>query len=314
MIIPLAISLLALAQGAPPNATGAVKPVSASGPAAKAVVEPKPKAAPAKGAKGNEEGKKAPEETGAPELTPEQIEARSLGAKALALFKSGEYAPAMEHCNKALALDPKYEIATRVLGWCAVATGDDRKAEAVLTRALNMNPADGELQFLLASCHKRLQEWGAAKDLLADLLRRDGPSLRVFLEMAECCIGDADFDGALAALDQARDLAPKDRDVVEHIVDVHEAREDWDKAAAELRTLIAAAPKEAPLRYRIVQAMLNAERLQDAARELEDAAIALGDDPQPHKLLETLYSGPLPNSLRLEFHRNWLKEWNLRRR
>jgi tetratricopeptide (TPR) repeat protein len=328
MLSHLLLPLLALAQQTPPTApSDAPKVVAPAKPADPKPQDPKQDSKPVEkspvASSSKRDGKKPSpaddpkprkDELPSPDLTKEQQQARELGPQALALFKTNQYAKAIELANKALELDPEYDLAARVLGWSAVATGDDRKAEQLLTRALNLSPSDNELQFMLAGCHKRLQEWGAAKDLLTDLMKREGASQRILLEMGACCMGEEDFDGALAVYEHARGLAPKSRDVVEAIVAVHEAKEDWDKAAAELLPLIAASPKDAALRYRLVQEYLNGSRLADAAKQLEDTATVLADDPQPHKILEQLYAGPFPDEQRLQFHRDWLKEWNLRRR
>jgi len=315
MLSHLLIPLLGLVQQEPPKPATPPSRPPAVAPAKPAGARPVQPAVPPAG-----RGEKPiqPEAAGtdpaAPVLTKEQAAARLLGAEALKLFKANRIPQALELAGKALDLDPGYELGARVLGWCAVATGDDRKAEAVLTRALNMNPADGELQFLLAGCHKRLEEWGAARDLLTDLVKREGPTVRVLIEMGECCLGAEDHAAALEVLESARKLDPKSRDVVERIVDVHESKEDWVRAAAELRALVQRFPTEGPLRYRLAQDLLNDDKVAEAAGELEEAARVLVEDPQPHKLLEAIYSGPFPNEQRLAHHRNWLKEWNLRRR
>ncbi len=248
------------------------------------------------------------------EPTREQLEARSLASQAVTQFEKRELAKAIELAQKAIALDVTYELPVRVVGWCAVASGDDQKAAEVLTRALNLVPSDHELQLLLAGCHKRLGEWGAAKDLLADLLKKQGRSLPVLLELSECCLGEEDFDGALAVLTEARTLAPKERSVGEHFVDVHEKKSDWPAATLELRTLLTAAPSDAPVRWRLIQCLLNASKFADAAVELVEATRVFRDDPQPHHLLEQLYAGPVADAEKLELERAWLKEWNLRRR
>ncbi len=256
----------------------------------------------------------AREEAEAAKRTPQQIEARSLAHEALARFEKGEWKRADALAEKATALDGAYELPWRIRGWCCVALGDDAPATLFLTEALNRAPANTELQLLLASCHRRLGEWGAAKDLLGDLLKKSGGTVPLFLELAECCIGEEDWTGALAVLAQARALAPSEREVVTLVVTVHEKREAWAEAVAELRPLLTATPGDVPLRWRLIQALLNGRKFQDGAAELEEAARVWGDDPRPHQVLADLYRRLLPDPERAARHEAWLKEWNLRRR
>jgi tetratricopeptide (TPR) repeat protein len=256
----------------------------------------------------------APAESPAPELTPEQVESRSLAQQAIAWFGKGEWKRAEELAARAEKLDPRHELAIRVQGWCAVAIGEDARAADLLTRALNLNPADGELQLLLAGCHVRLEEWGAAKDLLSDLLKRNGPSVPLLSTLAECCTGEGDAPGALALLGKARELAPKDRELVLAIVGVHEKFEDWAAAAKELVPLVAAAPGEAPLRWRLIHRRLSGEDYPAAISDLEEACRTWGDDPRPHELLAELYGSRVKDPARQAHHQEWLKAWKLRRR
>lgn len=215
---------------------------------------------------------------------------------------------------RAEKLDPRHELAVRVQGWCAVAAGDDARAAETLTRALNLDPANHEVQFLLAGCHLRLEEWGAAKDLLTDLLTKQGPSVVLWTALAECCAGEGDGPGALALLEKARALAPKSQEVVLAIVAVHEQFEAWTAAAAELKPLVAATPGDAQLRWRLIHCRLSAADYPAAISELEEACRVLRDDPQPHELLVELFTSRLPDPVRLATHQEWLKAWKLRRR
>lgn len=250
----------------------------------------------------------------APELTPEQVEARSLVQQAIDWFGRGEWKRAAALAAKGETLDPKYELAVRVQGWCAVSLGDDARAAELLTRALNMDPANLEVQLLVAGCHARLAEWGAAKDLLNDLMKKQGPTLPTLLLLADCCVGEEDAAGALAVLQQARTLAPDDRNVVDALIGVYEHFERWADAVKELRPLLAATPGSVPLRWRLIHCLLSAPDHPAAIVELEEACRVWKDDPQPHQVLVELFSGPVPDPVRLATHQEWLKAWNLRRR
>lgn len=249
-----------------------------------------------------------------PERTPTQIEARSLTQQAIYWFEKQEWKRAAELAAKAEKLDPTHDLSVRVQGWCAVATGDDEKAETLLTRALNLEPANLDVQFLLATCHRRLEQWEAAKDLLADLLKKQPPMVAVLLELSACLVGEADPDGALVLLAQARVLAPKEREVIDAVIAVHEQKEDWAAAAAEVRPLLAASPGDPVLRWKLIQCLLNGQDWKAAVAELEEATRVRAEDPQPHQILAERFESVAPDPTKLELHRGWLKAWNLRRR
>jgi tetratricopeptide (TPR) repeat protein len=257
-------------------------------------------------------GGKAPEL--APSLSKEQLEARSLAARAVKAFQKGEYAKAAELAETARPLDPAYPLALKILGWVAVATGDDKRATGILTEALNADPGDCELQFLLARSHLRLHEWGAAKDLLVDLLKKRGSTAPLLLEVANACVGEEDWVGAEAALLEARRLAPKLREIADALVEVYERSEQPEKAILELAALARSFPKDGGLRYRQAHLLTSVQKFEQAASVLEEAGRLLPDDPMAHEMLERLFSGPLPDPVRLEFHQNWLKEHDPRRR
>jgi len=249
-----------------------------------------------------------------PELTTDQLEARSLAGRALEAFQKPDYPKAAELAQAARQLDPRYALSVKILGWCAVTAGEDKKAADLLTDALNLDPADAELQYLLARTHVRIKEWGAAKDLLADLIKKHGPTPLWLTEVANACIGEEDWVGAETALLQAEKLDPSNREIANDLIDVYEQSDQPEKAIALLRGLIKEFQGEAPLRYREAHLLINQQKFEEGASVLEDAARVFPEESMSHEMLVQLYTGPMPDKDRREFHQNWLKEWKLRRR
>jgi predicted Zn-dependent protease len=288
-------------------------PQDGGAPAKPAVPAP---ADPVKVAKGGDAPAKKPaadDDEKAPALTKEQLEARSLAGRAVEAFQKKDYAKAGEMAQAARQLDARYPLPLKVIGWVAFAT-DDKRTTELLTDALNADPKDGDLQFLLAKAHLRVKEWGAAKDLLADLVKKQGATAPLLLEIANACAGEEDWAGAEASLLEARKIAPKDREIADALVDVYEKSDQPEKAILELQTLVKIFPTEGGLRYHQAHLLINLQKFEDAASVLEEAARVLPEDPMPHKMLEQLYEGPYPDPVRLEAEKNWLKEYNLRRR
>jgi Tfp pilus assembly protein PilF len=248
------------------------------------------------------------------ELAPAQVEARALVQQAIACFQGRDLAKATELAARAATLDAKYELALRVQGWCATAKGDDAKAAELLTRALNLEPENGDVEFLLASCHRRLGEWGAARDLLDDLARKQGATVALLVELSECAAGEKDLVGALGFVAQARLLDPKERSLVERAIALHERRRDWAAAVREIEPLLAAAPAEVALRWRLVSCRIEGQQWPEAIAALEEAARLWKDDPQPHRVLAEIHANRLPDPEKLAVEQEWLKAWNLRRR
>jgi len=250
----------------------------------------------------------------APATPPAQVEARALVEQAVACFQKRDLAKAQELAGRAAKLDAKLELAWRVQGWCATAAGDDAKAAELLTRALNLEPENVDVEFLLASCHRRLGEWGAAKDLLDDLAKKQGPTVALLVEQSECAAGEKDLEGALAFVAQARLLDPKERSLAERAIALHERRRDWAAAVREIELLLAAAPDDVGLRWRLVQCRIEARQWPEAVAALEESARLRKDDPQPHRVLAEIHANRLPDPEKLAAEQAWLKEWNLRRR
>jgi tetratricopeptide (TPR) repeat protein len=298
----LLLTFMLLAQQNPPP----VKPVVAPAPTPAPTPAPEAKPADGKPVAGDDEK--------SPNLTKEQLEARSVAAKALEQFESQKYPKAAELAQAARQLDAAYPLPVKILGWCAVSTGDDAKAAELLTEALNMDLGDAELQFLLARTHLRLKEFGAAKDLLADLVKKHGATPTWLLETANACIGLEDWAAAEAALLQAEKLDGADREIDDTLVDLYERSEQPEKAIEVLRRLIKDHPLEGPLRYRHAHLLTNQQKFEEAASVLEEAARVLPQEAMPHEMLVRLYDGPLPDRQRADFHKNWLKEFKLRRR
>src|SRR5262245_2974465 len=111
MLTLFTLALLGAAQETPPKpADKPVAPVTAPQSPAPA----KPVASARKKGEVRKNGDRPEPDGGTPELTKEQTEAREVGGKALGLFKNGEYAKAIDLANRALELDPAYELAARV--------------------------------------------------------------------------------------------------------------------------------------------------------------------------------------------------------
>jgi len=258
----------------------------------------------------------APAKPGAADrdLAPAQVEARALAQQAVASFQKKEFAKATELAERAAKLDAKYELALRVQGWCATAAGNDAKAAELLTRALNLEPENLDVELLLAACHRRLGEWGAAKDLLNDLAKKQGPSVALLVELSECAAGEKELEAALAFVAQARALDPKERSLVERAIALHERRRDWAAAVGEIEPLLAAAPDDVGLRWRLISCRIAAKQWPEAVAALEEAARLRKDDPQPHQVLAEIHANRLPDPEKLAVQQAWLKEWNLRRR
>lgn len=250
----------------------------------------------------------------APQLSPEQVQARSLAQTALSSYGRKEWKKALDAAAQAEKLDGRYALPVRIEGWCAIALQDDAKAAERLTQALNLEPADLETELLLARCHLRLEEWGAAKDLLSDLMKKQGVSVELLSPMAECCVGEGDLDGALQILTRARELAPKERSLTEQLISLREARGEWLLAAGEIRPILAASPGDKPLRWRLIQCFLELRDWPTAIAELEEACRTWKDDPAPHRTLVGLYREVVPDAAKLAAEEEWLKAWNVRRR
>ncbi|MEM6638961.1 MAG: hypothetical protein AAF610_03580 [Pseudomonadota bacterium] len=100
-----------------------------------------------------------------------------------------------------------------------------------------------------ASTHRRLTSLLEARaqkrgdiDALIALKREESNTAVDFYQLCELYLSKPDFDAALAALEQGDDLAGPDRRNLGLRVDVHEARQEWDKAVRAQTDALLRAP------------------------------------------------------------------------
>jgi tetratricopeptide (TPR) repeat protein len=125
--------------------------------------------------------------------------------------------------------------------------------------------------------------------LVAESLLQRRPTDVETLMLAASARGDAeDPSAALAALENARRLAPMRADVHKHIGDIAQRLNDADGAIAAYRQALAIDARYAVVRYQLARLLIERKQLLDAERELLSALDAVPTYADATLLLVTL--------------------------
>jgi tetratricopeptide (TPR) repeat protein len=208
------------------------------------------------------------------------------------------YEEALAGYKAALMIVPAGDTAGKAAVYARIgevkrAQGKPREAELNFEKALSASPGHTDSLVALvdlataAKEFKRAIEW--RRKLLGSCERAD---LRIeqLVEIARIQADELkDARGAITALEEARDLEPRRRDLLERLHAAYEAVHRWPKVVEILGALCDAtdAPAErAALRF--AQADIALARTRDEARGLELLEAALEDDPTHDKALVAL--------------------------
>lgn len=248
------------------------------------------------------------------DIPAEVLRSRSLYGLAVNAYQAKKFPQARGKLEEALALDPAYESAAVLLGLCCVELGDLPAAADSLTRAVNLRPGDRDLLFLLIQTHRRLQEWGAASDLLDAVEARDGRAPDILRERAEVLLGQQNWQKAEAVLFELKRARPGDAAVRLRLLDLYQTLGAHRRALEEVSELRQLFPRDAGITMRLVQLLLDSGHEDQAVTELEEMTRRHPTHQGARQILVQLYSGSIPNPVRLQLHQARLKELRQPRR
>jgi tetratricopeptide (TPR) repeat protein len=173
--------------------------------------------------------------------------------------------------------------------------GDAERAEALLARALALDPEQARAAARLAPLLEKRGEWAAAEPLLETLLRRadrkDVPAtLDLLLRLGRAAAEGGNDWRALRAYEEARALAPSAPAPLRAAADLRFAHEDWAEAARLYEELVrgheaALGPALPDLYHRLGMAERHLENHDTAAAWFTRA---VERDPNHHASREAL--------------------------
>jgi tetratricopeptide (TPR) repeat protein len=194
--------------------------------------------------------------------------------KAFDDLKANDATSAVKEFEAVLALDPKNTDAYENLGVIAFVQRDYPKAEALLRKALAINPALVKPEALLGICEKRLGQSSAQALLEKSFpkLKEKNLRIQVGMELAGIYYQRGDLDRAASVMHTLVDL---DSDNVEVLYMAQEVYSDL--AEDTLNKLAILGPGSARMQQVIAQRLINSGDLQGA---IEHYRKALEIDPR----------------------------------
>ena len=120
---------------------------------------------------------------------------------------------ALDHLDRALALDPTLITAYRAKGMVLADMHQDRAAAAVFAQGLRFDPDDTFLLLQLGQVQCRLREWGAGIGHLQRAVELDSTFTQAFVEIGRAKKELGVFDEAEVALERAAELNPGSRKI-----------------------------------------------------------------------------------------------------
>jgi tetratricopeptide (TPR) repeat protein len=216
-------------------------------------------------------------------------------------FNQGDYSHAAQVLEQGLKLNPDMPTASALLGLSYAQLGEDEKAAPLLETAVRANPNDDTAQMALARTLVNLKRFDEATPYLRSYLDRHPKDQqawyllgKTYLQLSEDALGRINqidpnsamahmvageidesmknYDGALVEYKKAVDLAPKQPGMHEHMGNVFWVTGKWDSAQTEFRSELRINPNNCTVRWKLANAMLEANAsAQEALTEVNQA-------------------------------------------
>jgi tetratricopeptide (TPR) repeat protein len=209
-------------------------------------------------------------------------------------FNSHDYAHAAEVLNRGLELHPDMPTASAMLGMSYFQLGADEKAEPLLRAALKANPTDNTIEMMLAHILINLRKYTEAASYLNNFLERNPKDQQAWYMLGKTYLqmsGDAlkkvdeidpnsvvahevageidesmhNYDVALVEYQKAIDMAPQQPGTHMHMANAYWLIGKWESAQTEFKAELANDPNNCTARWKLANAMLEANDSNDEA-------------------------------------------------
>ena len=209
-------------------------------------------------------------------------------------FNSHDYAPAAEVLKRGLELHPDMPTASAMLGMSYFQLGADEKAEPLLRAALKANPTDNTIEMMLAHILINLRKYTEAAYYLNNFLERNPKDQQAWYMLGKTYLqmsGDAlkkvdeidpnsvvaheiageidesmhNYDVALVEYKKAIDMAPQQPGTHMHMANAYWLIGKWESAQEEFKAELANDPNNCTARWKLANAMLEANDSSDDA-------------------------------------------------
>jgi tetratricopeptide (TPR) repeat protein len=198
--------------------------------------------------------------------------------------RTGQWQQAAEDFAKAATLDPTSAPAYFNLGLAQLQQGHVDDALVALNRTVSLAPKFHGANLFLGIARYRKNDYKGADVALKSELRLDprNPQALMWLGVVQLAAGDA--DAASITLDQAAKIKPDDIDILYHRGRAHMlvSKESYEQ-------MYKADPQSWRVHQALAQSFVEADRLEDAAKECEIAIQSRPTEPGLHEELGDIY-------------------------
>jgi tetratricopeptide (TPR) repeat protein len=217
-------------------------------------------------------------------------------------FDEHDYRHAADVLKRGLDINPNMPTASALLGMSYYEMGDHEQAEPLLEAAAQANPSDDHLQMALARNLIDSGKYDAATPYLRSYLDRNPKDQqawyllgKTYLQLSEDALGQINqidpnsvtahlvageidesmhnYDGALVEYKKAIDLAPKQPGTHEHMGNTFWVTGKWESAEDEFKSELKNSPNNCNARWKLANAMLEANAPPEEALAEVDHAI-----------------------------------------
>jgi len=198
--------------------------------------------------------------------------------------RSGQWNEAAEDFAKATTLDRTSAPAFFNLGLARLQQGRIDDALAALNHAVSLAPSLRGANLFLGVARYRKNDFSGAMEALKREIRIDPRNAQALMWLGVVQLGAGDADAASITLDQAAKITPADVDILYHRGRAHML---VSKESYEL--MYKADPQSWRVHQALAQSFIEADRLEDAAKECEIALQLRPGEPGLHEELGDIY-------------------------
>jgi len=199
-------------------------------------------------------------------------------------MRAGDWNGAVSFFTRATEILPSSAEAQFNLGLAKLQQGQLREAIPAFNRAIELSPRLKGPHLFLGVARYRLNDYPAAITALRKETQIDvgnGKAL-MWLGVAQLAAGDA--EAAVASLDKAAQLNPSDVDIL-----YHRGRAHMLVSKASYEEMYKADPNSWRVHQALAQSFVEADRLEDAAHECQNALNMRPTEPGLHEELADIY-------------------------
>jgi tetratricopeptide (TPR) repeat protein len=199
-------------------------------------------------------------------------------------MRNGEWDAAVISFTQAAKIVPDSAEAHFNLGLAQLSQGHHQEAITSLNRAVVLSPRLRGAHLFLGIARYRMDDYPGAITALSRETQIDGKSAKAFMWLGVAQLAAGDAEAAAIALDKAAQLSPGDVDILYHRGRAHMlvSKESYEQ-------MYKSDPNSWRVHQALAQSFVEADRLEDAAHECQNALTIRPTEPGLHEELADVY-------------------------